>query len=147
MHLYMEYSCKVYKVFLEFIAKEDIHIYSIDESFLDVTSYLKLYQVNAKELAKKMLDRIYEKTGLTATVGIGTNLYLAKIAMDIVAKHVDDHIGILDEFSYREQLWDHKPLSDFWRIGSRTEKKTGRLRDPYDGRYRNGFFKIRRLAV
>ena len=123
MHLYMEYSCKVYKVFLEFIAKEDIHVYSIDESFLDVTSYLKLYQVNAKELAKKMLDRIYEKTGLTATVGIGTNLYLAKIAMDIVAKHVDDHIGILDEFSYREKLWDHKPLSDFWRIGSRTEKK------------------------
>ncbi len=93
------------------------------------------------------MQAVMEETGITATAGVGTNLYLAKIAMDIVAKHVDDHIGILDEFSYREKLWDHKPLSDFWRIGSRTEKKTYRLWNPYDGRYCNGFFKIRRLAV
>lgn len=116
MHLYMEYSCKVYKVFLEFIAKEDIHVYSIDESFLDVTSYLKLYQVNTKNLAKKILDRIYEKTGLTATVGIGTNLYLAKIAMDISAKHNADRMAYLNEDLYRQTLWHHVPLTDFWSL-------------------------------
>ena len=97
--------------------------FSIDEVFLDVTQYLKTYGMTARELASRIATEILEKKGLTATAGIGTNLYLCKIAMDIVAKHVDDHIGILDEFSYREQLWDHKPLSDFWRIGSRTEKK------------------------
>lgn len=134
MHLYMEYSCKVYKVFLEFIAKEDIHVYSIDESFLDVTSYLKLYQVNAKELAKKMLDRIYEKTGLTATVGIGTNLYLAKIAMDISAKHNADRIAYLNEDLYRQTLWHHTPMTDFWMLGNGTERRLHKLGiyDMYD---------------
>ena len=134
MHLYMEYSCKVYKVFLEFIAKEDIHVYSIDESFLDVTSYLKLYQVNAKELAKKMLDRIYEKTGLTATVGIGTNLYLAKIAMDISAKHNADRMAYLNEDLYRQTLWHHVPLTDFWMLGNGTERRLHKLGiyDMYD---------------
>lgn len=127
MHLYMEYSCKVYKVFLEFIAKEDIHVYSIDESFLDVTSYLKLYQVNAKELAKKILDRIYEKTGLTATVGIGTNLYLAKIAMDISAKHNADRMAYLNEDLYRQTLWHHVPLTDFWMLGNGTERRLHKL--------------------
>lgn len=134
MHLYMEYSCKVYKVFLEFIAKEDIHVYSIDESFLDVTSYLKLYQVNAKELAKKILDRIYEKTDLTATVGIGTNLYLAKIAMDISAKHNADRMAYLNEDLYRQTLWHHVPLTDFWMLGNGTERRLHKLGiyDMYD---------------
>ena len=105
------------------MAKEDIHVYSVDECFMDVTRYLSLYHLTAKEMAQKLMDAVMEETGITATAGIGTNLYLAKIAMDIVAKHREDHIGMLDEISYREQLWGHKPLSDFWRIGSRTERK------------------------
>ena len=134
MHLYMEYSCKVYKIFLEFIAKEDIHVYSIDESFLDITNYLKLYQVNAKELAKKILDRIYEKTGLIATVGIGTNLYLAKIAMDVSAKHNADRIAYLNEDLYRQTLWHHTPMTDFWMLGNGTERRLHKLGiyDMYD---------------
>ena len=120
---YISMSRKIFRCYLKYIAPDDIHPYSIDEVFIDATDYLKLYQLSAKELAMKMIKAILKETGITATAGIGTNLYLCKIAMDIVAKHVDDHIGILDEFSYREQLWDHKPLSDFWRIGSRTEKK------------------------
>ena len=134
MHLHMEYSCRVYKIFLEFIAKEDIHVYSIDESFLDITNYLKLYQVNAKELAKKILDRIYEKTGLIATVGIGTNLYLAKIAMDISAKHNADRIAYLNEDLYRQTLWHHTPMTDFWMLGNGTERRLHKLGiyDMYD---------------
>ena len=123
MQLYMDYSAKIYGIYLRYVSKEDIHVYSVDECFIDVTNYLQLYHLTAKEMAIKLMQAVMEETGITATAGVGTNLYLAKIAMDIVAKHVDDHIGILDEFSYREQLWDHKPLSDFWRIGSRTEKK------------------------
>ena len=123
MQLYMDYSAKIYGIYLRYVSKEDIHVYSVDECFIDVTNYLQLYHLTAKEMAVKLMQEVIEETGITATAGVGTNLYLAKIAMDIVAKHVDDHIGILDEFSYREQLWDHKPLSDFWRIGSRTEKK------------------------
>ena len=123
MQLYMDYSAKIYGIYLRYVSKEDIHVYSVDECFIDVTNYLQLYHLTAKEMAVKLMQAVMEETGITATAGVGTNLYLAKIAMDIVAKHVDDHIGILDEFSYREKLWDHKPLSDFWRIGSRTEKK------------------------
>ena len=123
MALYMEYSRRIYAIYLKYIAPEDIHVYSIDEVFLDVTSYLKTYGLTSEELARKMIREVLHETGITATAGIGTNLYLAKIAMDIVAKHIEDHIGMLDEISYREQLWGHKPLSDFWRIGSRTEKK------------------------
>ena len=108
---------------IHILAKEDIHVYSVDECFMDVTRYLSLYHLTAKEMAQKLMDAVMEETGITATAGIGTNLYLAKIAMDIVAKHIEDHIGMLDEISYREQLWGHKPLSDFWRIGSRTERK------------------------
>ena len=123
MQLYMDYSAKIYGIYLRYVSKEDIHVYSVDECFIDITNYLQLYHLTAKEMAVKLMQAVMEETGITATAGVGTNLYLAKIAMDIVAKHVDDHIGILDEFSYREKLWDHKPLSDFWRIGSRTEKK------------------------
>ena len=90
---------------------------------MDVTDYLSLYHLTEKEMAVMLMNAVMKETGITATAGIGTNLYLAKVAMDIVAKHVEDHIGILNEISYRQQLWDHRPLSDFWRIGSRTEKK------------------------
>ena len=123
MQLYIDYSVKIYSIYLRYISKEDIHVYSIDECFMDVTNYLSLYHMTEKEMAVELMDAVMKETGITATAGIGTNLYLAKVAMDIVAKHVDDHIGILNEISYRQQLWDHRPLSDFWRIGSRTEKK------------------------
>lgn len=123
MQLYIDYSAKIYGIYLRYVSKEDIHVYSVDECFIDVTNYLSLYHLSAREMALELMKAVMDETGITATAGVGTNLYLAKIAMDIVAKHVDDHIGILDEFSYREQLWDHTPLSDSWRIGSRTEKK------------------------
>ena len=123
MQLYIDYSAKIYGIYLRYVSKEDIHVYSVDECFIDVTNYLSLYHLSAREMAVELMKAVMDETGITATAGVGTNLYLAKIAMDIVAKHVDDHIGILDEFSYREQLWEHTPLGDFWRIGSRTERK------------------------
>ena len=123
MQLYIDYSARIYSIYLRYVSKEDIHVYSIDECFMDVTNYLSLYHMTGKEMAVELMDAVLKETGITATAGIGTNLYLAKVAMDIVAKHVEDHIGILNEISYRQQLWDHRPLSDFWRIGSRTEKK------------------------
>ncbi len=117
MQKYIEVSADIYEIYLRYIAKEDIHVYSIDEVFMDVTDYLTMYNLSAKELGKRIMDDIYDRTGITSTCGIGTNLYLSKIALDIWAKHVDDHIGILDEESYKKLLWDHKPLTDFWRIG------------------------------
>lgn len=123
MQLYIDYSAKIYGIYLRYVSKEDIHVYSVDECFIDVTNYLSLYHLSARKMAVELMKAVMDETGITATAGVGTNLYLAKIAMDIVAKHVDDHIGILDEFSYREQLWEHTPLSDFWKIGSRTERK------------------------
>lgn len=123
MKLYIDYSAEIYSVYLKYIAKEDIHVYSIDEAFMDVTDYLVLYQMSAKELGKRIMDDIYVTTGITATCGIGTNLYLAKIALDITAKHSEDHIGILDEESYQKTLWRHKPLNDFWRVGAGTVRR------------------------
>ena len=123
MQLYIDYSARIYSIYLRYVSKEDIHVYSIDECFMDVTNYLSLYHMTEKEMAVELMDAVMKEIGITATAGIGTNLYLAKVAMDIVAKHVEDHIGILNEISYRQQLWDHRPLSDFWRIGSRTERK------------------------
>ena len=122
MARYMEYSTKIYNIYLKYIAPEDIHIYSIDEVFIDVTHYLSTYNMTAHELAMTMIQDILDTTGITATAGIGTNLYLAKVAMDIVAKHIppDEYgfrIAELDEMSYRKQLWNHKPLIDFWRVG------------------------------
>lgn len=122
MSFYMEYSTRIYNVYLKYIAPEDIHVYSIDEVFIDVTSYLNTYGLSAKELVQKIILDVLHETGVTATAGIGTNLYLAKIAMDVVAKHIpaDEHgvrIAELDEISYRKKLWEHKPLTDFWRIG------------------------------
>jgi nucleotidyltransferase/DNA polymerase involved in DNA repair len=118
MQLYIDYSAKIYAIYLKYIAKEDIHVYSIDEVFMDVTDYLNMYQTTAKELSIKIMQDIQDTTGITATCGIGTNLYLAKIALDITAKHVEDHIGFLDEATYQKTLWKHKPLTDFWRIGT-----------------------------
>ncbi len=117
MQLYIERSAEIYAVYLKYIAKEDIHVYSIDEVFMDVTDYLPMYRMNARELGQRIMEDVYQTTGVTATCGIGTNLYLAKVALDITAKHVADHIGELTEESYCKTLWSHKPLTDFWRIG------------------------------
>lgn len=122
MGAYMACSTRIYNVYLKYIAPEDIHVYSIDEVFIDATPYLRTYGMSARELARKMIQDVLDTTGITATAGIGTNLYLAKVAMDIVAKHVEPdkqgvRIASLDEMSYRRQLWDHKPLTDFWRVG------------------------------
>ena len=128
MALYMKYSTQIYNIYLRYIAPEDMHVYSIDEVFMDVTHYLNTYHMTAKELASKMILDVVQETGITATAGIGTNLYLCKAAMDIVAKHVmpDAHgvrIAELDEMSYRKLLWNHRPLTDFWRVGSGYRKK------------------------
>ncbi len=123
MQLYIDTSANIYGIYLKYIAKEDIHVYSIDEAFLDVTSYLTLYQMSAHELALKIMDDILESTGLRATCGIGTNMYLAKIALDIQAKHAPDFIAELDEASYKKLLWKHRPLTDFWRIGPGTARR------------------------
>lgn len=128
MALYLEYSTIIYKTYLKYIAPEDIHVYSIDEVFLDVTQYLHTYRMTAKELAAKMVRDVYTVTGITATAGIGTNLYLCKVAMDIVAKHTAPdkngvRIGELDEISYRKLLWNHKPLTDFWRVGGGYQRR------------------------
>lgn len=122
MALYIDYSTRIYNVYLKYIAPEDIHVYSIDEVFMDVTHYLQVYRLEPMELARKIIKDVFDETGITATAGIGTNLYLSKIAMDIVAKHMKpDQYGVriakLDEMSYRQLLWTHEPLSDFWRVG------------------------------
>ena len=119
---YMEYSTRIYQIYLKYFAPEDLHVYSIDEVFMDVTAYLKTYTLSPKELAAKIIQDVLDQTGITATAGIGTNLYLCKVAMDIVAKHVaPDTNGVriaeLDEMKYRELLWDHRPITDFWRVG------------------------------
>ena len=123
MQLYIEYSANIYEIYLKYIAKEDIHVYSIDEVFMDVTDYLTMYKMTAKELAIRIMKDVYDNTGITATCGIGTNMYLAKVALDITAKHVDDHIGYLDEEQYQKTLWKHLPLTDFWRVGAGTVKR------------------------
>lgn len=128
MAKYMEYSTRIYNVYLKYIAPEDIHVYSIDEVMMDVTNYLKTYQCNAQELAQKIIMDVLDTTGITATAGIGSNLYLCKVAMDIVAKHIKPdrngvRIATLTEMSYRQLLWKHRPLTDFWRVGRGFVKK------------------------
>ena len=127
MSLYMEYAAAIYKVYLDYIAPEDMHVYSIDEVFFDVTAYLKRYGLDPKQMAELLMREVYERIGVRATAGVGPNLYLAKIAMDIIAKHADDFIGVLDEDTYKQQLWDHRPLTDFWMIGRQTAKKFERI--------------------
>ena len=128
MSLYMDYSSRIYKIYLKYIAPEDIHVYSVDEVFMDITHYLKTYGMTPEELANTIIKDVYETTGITATAGIGTNMYLCKIAMDIVAKHAEPdangaRIAYLDEKLYRKMLWGHKPITDFWRVGRGYAKK------------------------
>lgn len=123
MQKYIDYSANIYAIYLKYISKEDIHVYSIDEAFMDVTDYLALYQMTARELGQRIIADIFNELGIRATCGIGTNLYLTKVALDIAAKHDADFIGELDEKSYQTLLWNHKPLTDFWRIGPGIAKK------------------------
>ena len=128
MRRYMEVSAKIHGIFLKYFSAEDIHVYSIDEVFVDLTAYLPFYRLSAHALAERVVNAVFQTTGITATVGIGTNLYLAKIAMDIMAKHSEpDENGFrfasLDEMSYRRSLWNHRPLTDFWRVGRGYAKK------------------------
>ena len=122
MAKYIEYSTRVYQIYLKYVAPEDIHVYSIDEVFIDATHYLKKYKMNGEELARTMILDVRKTTGITATAGVGTNLFLCKVAMDIWAKHIPaDENGVriasLNERTYRELLWNHRPLTDFWRVG------------------------------
>lgn len=128
MAYYMKYSTRIYDTYLKYVASEDMHVYSVDEVFIDATAYLHTYQMTARQLAETMIQDVYETTGITATAGIGTNLYLAKIAMDIEAKHMQPdergaRIAELDEMTYRKLLWNHEPLTDFWRVGAGYQKK------------------------
>lgn len=123
MQHYIDVSADIYAIYLKYIAKEDIHVYSIDEAFMDVTDYLTMYQMDARQLGFTIMNDVLASTGITASCGIGTNLYLAKIAMDITAKHADNHIGFLDEETYQKTLWEHQPLTDFWRVGPGIERR------------------------
>ena len=128
MKRYMAYSAQIYQIYLKYIAPEDIHVYSIDEVFIDATPYLRSYGCSARELAARMIRDVLQQTGITATAGVGTNLFLCKVAMDIMAKKMPaDRDGVriaeLDELSFRRQLWDHRPLTDFWRIGPGIRRK------------------------
>ena len=136
MQKYIDYAASIYGIYLRYFSFEDVYVYSIDEAFLDVTGYLARYKKTPKEMAVFLMDRITDEVGVRATAGIGTNLYLCKIALDINAKHAPDFIGVLDEESYREKLWDHKPLSDFWRIGKGIEARLARF----------GIFTMRQIA-
>lgn len=129
---YLKWSTKIHEIYLKYVSPEDMHVYSIDEVFMDVTHYLKTYEVTAKELAMIIIQDVFETTGITATAGIGTNLYLCKIAMDIVAKHIQpDKNGVriaqLNEWMYRKYLWNHKPITDFWRVGKGYAKRLEQL--------------------
>lgn len=123
MQLYLDYSARIYGIYLKYISKDDIQVYSVDEAFLDVTDYLSLYQMTPRELGNAIMTDIKDTLGITATCGIGTNLYLTKIALDITAKHTKDRIGFLDEKKYCDTLWHHRPLTDFWRIGPGTARR------------------------
>ena len=132
MARYIEVSTQIYRIYLRFVSKEDIHVYSIDEVFIDVTSYIKVLKISAREFAERMIKAVLKETKITATAGIGSNLYLCKIAMDIVAKHIEpDSNGVriaeLNEHSYREKLWNHKPLTDFWRVGRGTVQRLSKF--------------------
>lgn len=132
MALYMRYSTEIYKIYLRYVAPEDMHVYSCDEVFMDVTEYLGIYKMSPRELTRTIIRDVLNESGITATAGIGSNMYLCKIAMDIVAKHIpadEDGVRIaeLDERSYRENLWEHTPLTDFWRVGAGTARRLARM--------------------
>lgn len=117
MKLYMKYSADIYSIYLRYISREDIHVYSIDECFFDITSYMRLYGRTPKEMAQMLINAVYRETGVSAAAGIGTNMFLAKVALDITAKHAPDRIGYLDEDTFKEQIWHHRPITDIWNIG------------------------------
>jgi len=123
MKLYMKYSAEIYGIYLRYIAKEDIYVYSIDECFFDVSSYLKLYNKSPKAMAEMLIDAVYKETGICATAGVGTNLFLAKVALDITAKHSKDNIGILDKEKFEKSIWHYKPITDIWNIGKGIAKR------------------------
>lgn len=123
MKKYIEYNADIYEIYLKYVSKDDIHVYSIDESFIDVTDYLKMYNLRPKQFAKILIEEIAKKTGIPSTVGIGTNMFLAKIALDIMAKKVSDRIGFLNEEIFKEYMWNHKPITDFWQISRGTAKR------------------------
>ena len=127
MKLYVEYAADIYEMYLDYFDPADIHVYSIDESFIDATDYIGLYHTTPKALAKKMMDEIAERMHIPSTAGIGTNLFLAKVALDITAKHAPDHMGYLTEKIFRETLWDHRPITDFWQIAGGTARRLNRL--------------------
>ena len=127
MKKYIDHAAKIYGVYLKYIDKNDIHVYSIDEAFLDVTHYYKFYKKSAMEIGQMILDDIVETTGLTATCGVGTNLYLAKVALDIYAKKNNSNIAFLNEDIYKRDLWDHLPLTDFWQVGSGISKRLNKM--------------------
>ena len=123
----MEVSAKIYGIYLEYIAPEDLFSYSIDECFIDVTPYLQLYQKTPKEMALFLMNEVYHRTGICATAGVGPNLFQAKIAMDILAKHVPEHIGILDDESFKQIMWHHRPITDIWNIAGGIARKLEKL--------------------
>lgn len=127
MSLYLEYSTRIYSIYLKYFSPDDIHVYSIDECFIDISSYMHLYHKSAKEFAKMLMKAVFDETHITATCGIGTNLYLAKVALDIISKHTKENIGILDEERYQKYLWHHLPITDFWHMGSGTANHLLRL--------------------
>jgi len=127
MQKYIDYAAEIYGVYLEHIAPQDIHVYSIDEVFIDLAPYLKSRGMTARDMARFLMDEVFRRVGVRAACGIGTNLYLAKVALDITAKHAPDFIGELDEASYQRTLWDHRPLTDFWRIGAGTARRLENL--------------------
>ena len=137
MQKYIDYAANIYALYLRYFSKDDVFVYSIDEVFLDVTPYLSRMKMTGKEIAVFLMDRIAEEIGVRATAGVGTNLYLAKVALDITAKHAEDFIGVLDEEQYRKTLWDHRPLTDFWRVGAGLSR---RLAD-------RGLFTMRMIAM
>ena len=137
MALYLDYSARIYSVYLKYFHEDDIHVYSVDEAFMDASNYTRIYGKDIKKLAKVIMEDIYQTTGITSACGIGTNLYLCKVALDITAKHSPDNIGILTEEDYRRLLWEHQPLTDFWRIGRGTAKRL----DKY------GIYNMRQIAT
>lgn len=126
MQFYIDYAADIYAIYLKYFSPDSIHVYSIDESFIDVTEYLRVYRLTPEQLAEKLMNEIGEILHIPATAGIGTNLYLAKIALDISAKHAKNHIGVLTEESYRRTLWDHRPITDFWQISGGTARRLQR---------------------
>ena len=137
MQKYIDYAAEIYGIYLRYISANDIFVYSIDEAFIDITPYMKKYSMNGREFALFLMNKISDELGIRATAGIGTNLYLTKIALDITAKHSPDFIGYLDTESYRETLWDHKPLTDFWHIGEGTARRLAKC----------GIYTMRQIAM